>query len=359
MGMRDKIKQTLVDTQGNMERKLHNLNYLFVEITTACNLNCLHCGSDCKKAEKPEHLPPNTVLKVLAEIKSRYNSREITVALSGGEPLCYPDVFKLGREITRLEFPWGMVTNGYAWSGETVRDALSAGLHSITVSLDGLSDEHDWLRGQEGAFARAIETIAMLRRYPDWKAMDVVTCVNQRNLPSLDRIYLLLKALGVRDWRLFTISPISRAVDEAELFLSRDQFGQLIEKIKSFRSRNEMSVNYSESGYLGHRVENEVRDHPYFCRAGINVAGIMANGDILACPNIDRRFRQGNVLKDSFVDVWENKYRKFRNRKWMKVGECAVCPEWDHCQGNSFHLWDADNKKTRMCYCHEYGLLDE
>jgi radical SAM protein with 4Fe4S-binding SPASM domain len=31
------------------EIKLHELNYLFWECTTRCNLNCLHCGSDCLK----------------------------------------------------------------------------------------------------------------------------------------------------------------------------------------------------------------------------------------------------------------------------------------------------------------------
>lgn len=31
------------------ETKIHELNYLFWECTTRCNLSCLHCGSDCSK----------------------------------------------------------------------------------------------------------------------------------------------------------------------------------------------------------------------------------------------------------------------------------------------------------------------
>jgi len=227
----------------------HELTYLFVEITTQCNLNCLHCGSDCRRggssggssggpsdgsnggsnggssggsnvgsSGRPKrHLPPEAILKVLREIRRRYDPRRITVALSGGEPLCYPGLFDLGREIAALEFPWGLVTNGYAWTPDKLRQAYSAGLHSISVGLDGLGEEHDWLRGKEGAFSKAIETISLLRRHPYWKAMDVLTCVNQRNLPVLDRMYLLLRALGVRDWRLYTVSPIGGARAHPEL----------------------------------------------------------------------------------------------------------------------------------------------
>ena len=99
-----------------------------------------------------------------------------------------------------------------------------------------------------------------------------------------------------------------------------------------------------------------MRDDVYFCRAGINVAGIMSNGDILACPNIDRRFRQGNVHTDSFVEVWENRYREFRDRAWMRQGDCTRCKEWSMCQGNSFHLWDCDRCRPRLCHLDFYGL---
>lgn len=84
----------------------------------------------------------------------------------------------------------------------------------------------------------------------------------------------------------------------------------------------------------------------------------MVNGDILACPNIDRRFRQGNVHHDSFLDVWENRHEPFRDREWMRVGRCAACSEWRHCQGNSFHLWDLDRNESKLCHFRDLGLAD-
>lgn len=119
-----------------------------------------------------------------------------------------------------------------------------------------------------------------------------------------------------------------------------------------------MTVNLAEPDYLGPRYDRCVRDRAYFCRAGINVAGVMVNGDMLACPSIDRRFKQGNIYSDSFLDVWENQYRVFRDRSWMRVGECRTCAQWRHCQGNSFHLWDIDNHRPGLCHVKHYRLTE-
>jgi len=249
-----------------------------------------------------------------------------------------------------------MVTNGFAWSPTKVGQAKRAGMHSITVSLDGLAEAHDWLRGREGSFERAVKAIAMLLADRFWQAMDVVTCVNQRNLAELDALHALLCELGVPKWRWFTISPIGRATELEELFLSPAQYHAMMRTLQRLRKDPRIRLSLSESGYHGPVHELRVRDEHFFCGAGITIAGIMSNGDILACPNIDRRFRQGNIRDGSFVEVWEREFREFRDRSWMKVGECARCPHWSMCQGNSFHLWDLDRDRPRLCHWHHYEL---
>jgi radical SAM protein with 4Fe4S-binding SPASM domain len=313
-------------------------------------LACLHCGSDCTKDISTPDLPAQVILDVLEEVKEAYDEKTISIVLSGGEPTCYPRLFDLGREITDLGFPWGMVTNGFSWSERTSQQAAEAGLGSIAISLDGLQKEHDWLRGRPGSFARALATIETLLRRPCYHLMDVISCVSQRTLGVLDSLHDLLAALKVPAWRLFTISPIGRASMEPELFLDGQQFRWLLDKVKMYRDRSRMRVSYSESGYLGPQYECRVRDQHFFCQAGVSVSGVMVNGDILACPNIDRRLKQGNVYSDSFVDVWEHRYKPFRDRAWMRTGDCVNCKQWRSCGGNSLHLWDPDKGRTRLCY---------
>jgi radical SAM protein with 4Fe4S-binding SPASM domain len=149
---------------------------------------------------------------------------------------------------------------------------------------------------------------------------------------------------------------VRRAVQQKDLFLSPEEFQFLLNKILEFKKREKIKVDYSESGYLGPAFEEKVRDHVYFCQAGISVSGIMVNGDILACPNIDRRFKQGNIFEDSFIDVWENRYKEFRDRSWMRSHKCESCKHWNLCQGNAFHLWDIDQKKTKLCHFYHFEL---
>jgi len=355
MELKNLRKRIFLPLKQNYERKLHELNYLFFELTHRCNLECIHCGSDCVKNETVPDLPENKIIEVLKEIKAHQNSKKVMIVLSGGEPTVYPDVWKLGRTIYDLEFPWGMVTNGFSWTKHTVAEAKKARMHSVTVSLDGLEDSHNWLRGHPESFKRAKKAIEMLVEDPFWKAMDVITCVNKKNIHELDNIREMLIKMGVRRWRFFTISPIGRAVDTDDLFLDELQFKHLMSKILEFKKLGGIKVNYSESGYLGN-FEHRVRNHDFFCRAGINVSGIMVNGDILACPNNSRKFAQGNVFKDSFIDVWENKYQVFRNRQWMKKGLCADCSEWKMCKGGAFHLWEPDGNSIKMCPYKKFDL---
>ena len=224
-------KRVFLPLKHNYERKLHELNYLFFELTHKCNLECIHCGSDCVKNETIPDLPTEKIIEVLKEIKSHQDSKKVMIVLSGGEPTIYPGVWELGRNIYDLEFPWGMVTNGFAWTKHTIAQAKKARMHSVTVSLDGLEDTHNWLRGHPESFKRAKKAIEMLTDDPFWKAMDVITCVNKSNIHQLDDIRELLIKAGVKRWRFFTISPIGRAVNHDDLFLDEMQFKHLMSKI--------------------------------------------------------------------------------------------------------------------------------
>ncbi len=346
----------LVPLHQALQRRVHDLDYLFLEITQRCNLRCLHCGSDCLQDTTTADLPVSVALAVLEEVRQRLNPPRLTVAITGGEPLCHPEIFELGRGIVELGYPWGMVTNGWGWNDAMVDRALAAGIQTLTVSLDGLSDTHDWLRGRRSSYERAAATCQRFASSGRLQAMDVVTCVNQRNLQQLPELHRRLVDLGCPAWRLFTISPIGRAVDVPELHLAPEQYHQLLSFIRDTAPSSPMEVALSESGYLGVGHELTVRSFPFFCRAGVSTGGVMADGGIMACPNIDRALVQGNVHQDSFVDVWEQRFESFRRRQWMRTGPCAECPEWGHCQGGPMHLRREGHEGPLVCHLRDYEL---
>ena len=346
----------LVPLHQALQRRVHDLDYLFLEITQRCNLHCLHCGSDCIADTAVDDLPVELALSTLKDIRERMNPRRLTVVVTGGEPLCHLGLFELGHGITELGFPWGMVTNGWGWTESRVGQVLDAGLRTLTVSLDGRADTHDWLRGRDESFSRAAWTIERFARPGILDAMDVVTCVNQRNLHQLSETAEFLHGLGVTSWRLFTISPIGRATDIPELHLNPDQYHEFLDTIGELRVTAPLEVSLSESGYLGVHHELTVRNQPFFCRAGVSIGGIMADGGILACPNIDRSLVQGNVYRESFVDVWGERFQPFRRRQWMRTGPCSDCVDWSHCQGGPMHLRRDGHEGPMLCHLKDFQL---
>ena len=257
------------------------------------------------------------------------------------------DLAQIGRALYDRGYPWGMVTNGLALTEARFRELRKAGLRSITVSLDGLEEDHVWLRQHPLAFESACRAIKLCAAEKGL-VWDVVTCANQRTVGHMPAIRELLWNLGVRDWRVFSIAPMGRAATNPELILTDEQFKQLMDFIVAEREAGR-HVSYSCEGYLG-SYEGKVRDHLYQCATGISVASILIDGSISACTSIRGKYYQGNIYKDSFWQVWENGFKPYRDRSWMrKLEPCKDCKAFDFCEGNGMHLRREDGS---LMLCH-------
>ncbi len=335
----EKVKQNLV--------REHPLKQLFWECTLRCNLSCRHCGSDCKQISAIKDMPKEDFGRVLDSVAAATDPHKVMINITGGEPLCRPDLEECGRMIYEKEFPWGMVTNGLALTPQRYQRLLQSGLRAMTISLDGIGETHDWMRGRKGSFERAAAAIKMVIDSGEI-AFDVVTCVNKRCFTQLADIKEFLIGLGLKNWRLFTVFPVGRAAEDPELQLSNEEFKGLMDFIKATRKEGRIMAEYGCEGFLGN-YEGDVRSHFYICSAGITVGSVLADGSISACPSIRADYHQGNIYQDDFMEAWNTRFRPFRDRSWMHKDQCASCKVWKYCKGNGMHLRDADGK---LLLCH-------
>ncbi|MDR1128511.1 MAG: TIGR04133 family radical SAM/SPASM protein [Treponema sp.] len=354
----NKFPQFIFNQFRKNEARLHQLSYLFWECTWRCNMKCLHCGSDCsvdskidrKIDSKTEDLPFDDFLGAILPLKEVYKPDSITVAITGGEPLMRKDLPECGRRLRQHGFLWGIVTNGYDYTPDIHGRLLAAGMGSISLSLDGLESVHNWLRGNGQSFNRAVKALDLITS-SKYLTYDVITCVNQKNIYELEKMKEFLAAHNVRAWRLFTIAPIGRAARNDDLRLSPEQLKHLLDFIAGSRTGNngnDISVTFSCESWVG-EYEKKIRDAYFFCRAGINIASVLIDGSISACPNINRSFVQGNIYRDSFLDVWNNRFEIMRDRGWTKTGICKDCKDYRNCSGGPMHLWN--EKKDNILTC--------
>jgi radical SAM protein with 4Fe4S-binding SPASM domain len=154
---------------------------------------------------------------------------------------------------------------------------------------------------------------------------------------------------GIKHWRLFTVFPKGRAKDNPLLQLSKQEMIRLMEFIRQTRAEGIIQTSYGCEGYLGD-YELEVRDHPFFCQAGIHIGSVLADGSISACPGLRTDYIQGNIYTDNFRTVWNERFQVMRNRLWTKTGKCAGCKSYKYCEGNGLHLRDEQSGELLCCH---------
>ena len=245
------------------DAKIHELRNLFWECTLRCNMNCRHCGSDCKQSASSQDMPAKDFFKAIDDITPHVDPHKTFITFTGGEALVRNDIEEVGLELYRRGFPWGLVTNGFLLDEQRLESLLRAGMHSITVSFDGFAEDHNWIRQNDKSFERADRAVKMLVKTPDL-VWDIVTCVNPKNYDRLEEFKEYLISIGVSYWRLFSIFPMGRAAENPELQLSDAQFRGLFDFIKKTRAEGRIHANYGCEGFLG-PYEGEVRDYYFHC----------------------------------------------------------------------------------------------
>ena len=381
LSLRQRVGLELQRSLRKTDEQLHPLRTLFWECTLRCNMSCRHCGSDCKVQPEVPDMPAADFLKVIDTITPHVDPHKVFIIFTGGEALLRDDLEQVGLELYRREYPWGLVTNGFLLDERRLESLLASGMHSITVSLDGFEEQHNWMRRHPQSFEKATQAIKLLVQQKGllW---DIVTCVNPRSYPHLKEFKEYLVSLGVPAWRLFSIFPMGRAAHDPELQLTDEQFRGILDFIKECRThssvspkraasspnlgeqldgknsspklgevaegRRSVSVSYACEGFLG-EYEQRVRDHFFHCRSGVDVASIRCDGAISGCTSVRSHMDQGNIYRDDFWDVWQNRFQVMRDHSWARKGQCKDCKVWRYCEGSGLHLYDDDGN---LLVCH-------
>ena len=345
---------TLMKNYKEQERKKHSLIDLFWECTLTCNAKCKHCGSSAEKKKYEGELTTDEIKSAFKQIANDMDASKILINVTGGEPLVRQDLCEVMEYATKeLGFHWGMTTNGILLNDENIEKLKKANMETISISIDGLEKTHDAFRGVPGSYKIIINNIKKLEKADFVKHLQVTTVFHKENINQLDELYNVMLDLGLDSWRLVSMDPIGRANENNNLLLGGKEIRQLLDFIKSKKNDKRLELMYGCPGFLGLDYEKEVRKHYFYCRTGINIASILYNGDLFVCPNVPRvkRFIQGNIRTDNFKDVWDNKYREFRNKDRTKCEKCSKCEQWEYCLGGAFHTWDfTDNVQNKCTY---------
>ena len=223
--------------------------YVVWEITLACNLKCIHCGSRAghRRARELSTDECIDVVRQLAEL----GTREISII--GGEAFVRKDWLTLVRAIRDHGMDCTMQTGGYKLSREMIEAAASAGLLGLGVSVDGLKPLHDRLRGVGGSYEEA------LRVLNDCRDVGLVASVNTQItstiMPELPQLMDVIIDAGAKYWQIQLTVAMGNAVDHDDILLQPYELTTLMPLLADLyrkgRERNLTLLPGNNIGYFG------------------------------------------------------------------------------------------------------------
>ncbi|MBW2731716.1 MAG: radical SAM protein [Deltaproteobacteria bacterium] len=339
------------------------------EITLACNLRCGHCGSRAGEA-RPDELTTEEAFGVIDNLAT-LGCRHMTLA--GGEPTLREDWPQLVGRLREKGVLPSLLSNGLTWTRELCEHAKAAGIHHIGFSLDGLERTHDCVRKANDSYKKVLEAIdiSVKAEVP----VVAVTHITRRNIAQVEELHQLLHEHGVFIWQVQLGVPMGNMREDMEAVLPPEGVLELVPKIAEINQRgvSPRIVAADNIGYYGEHEEHlrrAGRRIPFWlgCRAGIDVIGIESNGDVKGCLSLPSGlndcsdFIEGNVRRQSLVDIWCNPEAFAYNRKFSTdqlKGSCAGCDYGEICRGGC--TWTAVSNTGHphdfpQCYhCHTKG----
>ncbi|MBR9682572.1 MAG: radical SAM protein, partial [Candidatus Aenigmarchaeota archaeon] len=272
-----------------------SLRYLLMHLTTDCNLKCKHCYHGDPKSET---LSYDTAKNVLDEMQ---DMQGLTVLLSGGEAMCYENFWKINDILPDYDMNFVLLTNG---TKITEENAKKLNLNKVQVSLDGLKNGHDFMRG-EGSYEKTINGIRNLKNAG--KDVGIATMIHKNNINEFEMLEKLLFNYGINDW--IVSAPFAAGRWEQYTKYSVD-----IETGSSMKKR------YEKVGEGPHRSSGD-----YAC--GTHLLTIMADGTYASCALMEDRI--GNVNDMSLEEAWDKKEKI----KLSELEECSDCESLKVCKG--------------------------
>ena len=305
-------------------------------LTSRCNATCPFCFYLSDKThgnEKPE-LSLDEIEKI-----SRSMGKLLWLAFSGGEIFLRKDIVDIANVFYRnnkpaiMLFPTnGLLTDVIRDNIEQVLEHCSKSTVALKLSIEGMEDVHDRIRGA-GSFKKTMETYEALKelpgRYPNFEiGVNSVFC--SVNEDSMNELIDFVKGLEMR--KTHTVSLIRGNVQDEELkVVDMGKYKKTIELLAS-NLRNKQSSTYRFKGAKLKAAQDIVQRKVIFdtvashryqipCYAGKLNMVLTESGDVYPCESFDMKL--GNV-RDNGYDI-KNILKSKSARKVIKSIQDTGC----------------------------------
>lgn len=271
------------------KRKLH----ASVIITYRCNAKCNMC--DCfKDPSKPSEEISLETIKKLPEMAF--------TNITGGEPFIRKDINEIVRELYKKTDRIVISTNGF-FTDRIIKLCEEFPQVGIRISIEGLQETNDMIRGIPNGFERGYSTLKKLVEMGH-KDVGFGMTVQDINCKDLVPLYKLSNDLNMEFatatlHNSFYFRKTDNKIDDK--FMVAQSFEKLINELLKSKSPKKWFRAYFNHGLINY-IYGQERLLP--CDMGSNAFFIDPFGDVIPCNGMTTKQSMGNLNNSTWNEIW-------------------------------------------------------
>ncbi|MEJ5363110.1 MAG: SPASM domain-containing protein [Spirochaetota bacterium] len=315
------------------------IGQVYIELSTACNLSCTTCVRHSIKDFKNAHFTRKLLNKLVGQLQGLSHLDRI-VLLGFGEALCNPDIQWHLRQLSTLNVPIVLVTNGLLIMQHLAELFVLLPLEAVYISIDDPAGVKPVIRKGSDVHI-PLQAITVLKETKISKKaqkpiIGVETVVTEYNGNSVVDIITMAKQAGAEQCIVSHVFPYNSAMSMAIAYSIDGKYDGLKQARKLLAHDSTVTVAESNASTL--------RRCPFIEKGTvfINVEGYISPCPELAYTHsayyfgnsrthIQHRF--GNIAKNSIAAVWESaEFVSYRDKfRYFEFPDCTLCVEPDMC----------------------------
>lgn len=280
--------------------------FLFISVTSLCNLRCQGCWVTPGKPGKTLSL--ETLDRIVRQAKPHGCT---FYGILGGEPLLHPQLIELFARHPDCYFQ--LFTNGTMLTDDVARELRRVGNVTPLISVEGLEKVSDERRGGHGVYQRATDALGHCRRHR--LLTGVATSVCRSNFKELvsETFARDLIRRGVHYLWYYIYRPVGPH-PSPELSLTADEIVELRRFMVDLRGRVPLAIVDAYWDAEGRAV----------CPAAIGISHhIGPGGDIEPCPPM--QFARDNVHETDDVPALMERSEYLEHFRAFAAGQSRGC----------------------------------
>lgn len=311
--LKDQLATVLLAWQKHHRQVAKKPSEVHLSITDDCCLRCKMCNIwQLKEKEKQPPLDLEQAKKIIDRLSDWLGHFNLTFA--GGEPFFNQDFINIIKYAKTKNIVTSTNSNAFIITPVLAKKIAQSGLDKIFFSLDGLSTEHDYVRGKKNSYQRVLNAIAYLQTEEKRPQIYLNTVISQNNLHQLKSLLKLAKKQQVAGINFQVLMPNFASPYQANWFennplwpKNKTQIKKNIQELKSLKKSYGSFILNSTSDieHFGQFLldPQQYQDHQA-CFVGLNNIMVDTSGKIRLCYEMPAI---ANIFKDRAEDFWQGK----------------------------------------------------